>query len=212
MIWGGTQAPGRHGRDDREVCVDIIAEERMELWRELCVGIRKLGASWCLLDFETSGVHRDRDSIIAVFLARLEDGKTVEERAFLIRLEVPLEPWMERLTGISNRDLEQAMPPEDALMELDSIRERFLFLDREFMLPFLDNFYRRYGKEFSHRYLTLDCLLELLDIPPRQQITKLLKALPPPPESWPDLPPENVYLAQLYQLTRGLFYQLEKTE
>ena len=60
--------------------------------------------------------------------------------------------------------------------------------------------------------LTLDCLLEQLGIPAKQRVSKLLEALPRPPESWPDIPPENVYLAERYQLTRALLYRLEETE
>lgn len=68
---------------------------------------------WWLLDFETSGLDRKKDSIIALFLARLEDWKTAEERTILIRPDKLLEPWAKKLTGISNRELEQAMPLEE---------------------------------------------------------------------------------------------------
>lgn len=184
----------------------------MELWWKRDIEVWELGAPWWLLDFETSGLDKEKDSIFALFLARLEDWKTVEERTILIRPEEPLEPWVERLTGISNRDLEQAMPQEDALIELESICGRFLFFNRRFILPFLENFYRRSGKEFSHCYLTVDCLLEQIGISPRQRIVKLLGTVPPPPESWPDVPPENAGMTELYQLTRAVIYQLEKTE
>ena len=41
---------------------------------------------------------------------------------------------------------------------------------------------------------------------------KLLEALPSPSGSWPDAPPESGALAQLHQLTRAIFYQLEETQ
>ncbi len=167
---------------------------------------------WWLLDVETSGLDREKDSIIALRLARLEQLKTVEERTILVQRSEPLSPWAEKLTGISNRDLERALPLEDALTQLEAIQGRFLFLDQRFARPFLENAYRRCGKEFPLRFLTLDCLLEQLGIPARQNSRKLLEALPAPPGSWPDVPPENRHLAQLYQLTRAVFYQLEETQ
>lgn len=184
----------------------------MELWWNHGVEVWELGALWWLLDFETSGLSREKDSIIALFLARLEDWKTAEEQTVLIRPDKPLEPWTENLTGISNLELEQAMPLGDGLIELERVRDRFLILDQRFILPFLENFCRRCGEKFSRCFLTLDCLLEQLGIPAKQKVGKLLEAFPPPPESWPDVPPENVYLAERYQLTRALLYQLEETE
>lgn len=184
----------------------------MELWWNRGVEIWELGAPWWLLDFETSGLDRKKDSIIALFLARLEEWKTSEERTILIRPDKPLEPWAEKLTGISNRELEQAMPLEDGLIELERVRDRFLILDQGFILPFLENFYLRCGEKFSRCFLTLDCLLEQLGIPAKQRVGKLLEALPPPPEFWPDVPPENIYLAELYHLIRALLYRLEETE
>lgn len=165
---------------------------------------------WWLLDVETSGLDRERDSVIALRLARLENLKTVEERTILVRPEEPLTPWAEKLTGISNRELEQGLPLEDALVQLEAVRGCFLFLDRNFTRPFLESAYGRCGREFSLCYLALDCLLEHLGISPRQTVQKLLEALLPPPQSWPDTPPKDTELARLYQLTRALFYQLEE--
>ena len=167
---------------------------------------------WWLLDVETSGLDRERDSVIALRLARLEQLKAVEERTILIRPEKPLTPWAEKLTGISNWDLEQALPLEDALVQLEAVRGCSLFLDRGFTRPFLESAYGRCGREFSLCYLALDCLLEQLGIPSRQGNRKLLEALPSPPRSWPDTPPKDTELARLYQLTRAIFYWLEGTQ
>lgn len=166
---------------------------------------------WWLLDVETSGIHWEKDSIIALRLARLESLKTIEERTILVQPEEPLTPWAEKLTGIDNQDLEQAVPLEDALIQMEIIQGRFIFLDRGFTRPFLESAYGRCGRKFPLDCLTLDCLLERMGIPARQTTKKLLEALPSPPEPWPDVPPENGELARLYQLTCALFYQLEET-
>ena len=107
----------------------------------------------------------------------------------------------------------ETMPLEDALLELERTWGwgRCLILDQGFILPFLESTFDRCGKKFSLGFLPLDCLLEQSGIPAKQRIGKLLEALPPPlDESGPDVPPENVYLAERYQLTRALLYQLEK--
>lgn len=167
---------------------------------------------WWLLDVETSGLDREKDSIIALRLARLEQLKTVEERTILVQPSEPLTPWAEQLTGLSNRELERGLPLEDALTQLEAIQGQVLFLDRGFTCPFLENAYRRCGKEFPLCVLTLDSLLEQLGIPARQNSGKLLEALPAPPGSWPNVLPENRHLVQLYRLTRAVFYQLEEMQ
>ena len=176
------------------------------------VEVWKIGAPWWLLDVETSGLDREKDSVIALRLARLEQMKAVEERTVLVRPEAPLSPWAEKLTGISNRDLEQALPLEDALVQLEAVRGRFLFLDQGFTRPFLENAYGRCGREFPLCFLALDGLLKELGVSPRQKAQKLLEALPAPPKSWPDTPPKDTELARLYQLTRAIFYRLEGTQ
>lgn len=189
-----------------------INSDFMDLWWGRDVEVWEIGAPWWLLDVETSGLDREKDSVIALRLARLEQMKAVEERTVLVRPEAPLSPWAEKLTGISNRDLEQALPLEDALVQLEAVRGRFLFLDQGFTRPFLENAYGRCGREFPLCFLALDGLLEQAEIPPRQMVKRLLEALPSPPESWPDAAPENRQLARLYQLTRAIFYRLEGTQ
>lgn len=174
----------------------------LELW--------DMGAPWWLLDVETSGLNREKDSIIALWLARLEGWDTMEERTVLVRPEEPLSSWAEGLTGISNRDLERAVPLETALAQLDAIRSHIVFLDQGFTRSFLENSYRKCGREPSLRFLALDGLLERVGIKPRQMTKKLLKALPAPPDSLPGVPPENKYLAEMYQLVYALFCRLEE--
>lgn len=190
-----------------------IISDFMDLWwgERDAAEVWELDAPWWLLDVETSGLDREKDSIIALRLAQMEHLETVEERTILVRPAEPLSPWAEKLTGISNRDLERALPLEDALVQLDAVQGRFLFLNQGFTRPFLENAYRKCGMKFSRCCLALDGLLEQLGIRPRQNTQKLLAALPPPPGSWPDVPPENMWLARLYQLTRALFYRLEET-
>lgn len=188
-----------------------IVSDFMDLWwGERNIEVWEIGAPWWLLDVETGGLDREKDSIIALRLARLEQLEAVEERTILVQPEEPLSPWAEQLTGISDRDLERALPLDDALVQLEAVRGCFLFLDQGFTRPFLENAYDRCGMKFSHCCLALDSLLGQLGIPARGNIRKLLETLPAPPESWPDAPPEDMELARLYRLARATFYRFEE--
>lgn len=191
-----------------------IVSDFMDPWwgERNAAEVWELGAPLWLLDVETSGLHWERDSIIALRLARLEGLETTAEQTILVRPKEPLTPQAEALTGISNRELKSAMPLWAALLQMQAGRGPILFLDRGFTQPFLDNAFRGCGQRPSRCFLALDGLLDRLGIRPRKNTQTLLDALPPPPGSWPDVPPEDKWLAQLYQLTRAIFYRLEETQ
>jgi len=162
---------------------------------------------WWLLDVETNGLDRQEDDIISLRLARMESYETVEEREFPVRPRHPSSPWVDRLTGIANRELELAAPLEEALEQLETANDsgHLLLYDRSFVVPFLKNAYDRCGRAFRLDYLPLDDLAEQLGISGPKRIDRLLETLPPPPASWPYTPPRNHYLEQLYQLALVLF-------
>lgn len=166
---------------------------------------------WWLLDAETSGLDRQEDDIIALRLACMEDHKITQERELLIRPRCPLRAWAEGLTGISNQTLEQALPLEEALRELDALDSPFLFLDRDFTLPFLRNACSRCGREFSKPCLLLDRLaVVLLGCSSRQKTEMFLEKLPPP-NGLCGTPPQNPDLRKLYALSLTVFHVLEET-
>ena len=166
---------------------------------------------WWLLDVETSGLNRQEDDIIALRLAFMEDHKITQEREILIRPRRPLRPWAEGLTGISNQTLEQAHPLEEALRELDALDSPFLFLDRDFTLPFLRNAYSRCGREFSKPCLLLDRLAaRFLGCSSRQKTEMFLEKLPPS-NGLCGAPPQNPDLRKLYALSLAVFHVLEET-
>ena len=166
---------------------------------------------WWLLDVETSGLNRQEDDIIALRLACMEDFSITEEREILIRPRQPLSPWAEKLTGIINQALEQALSPDEAVSQLEELDGPFLFLDRDFTLPFLQNAYLRCGREFALPCLLLDRLTAmLLGCSPRQRADAFLKQLPPP-DGLGGMPPHNTDLRKLYELSLAVFRVLEET-
>ena len=169
---------------------------------------------WWLLDVETSGLHAQEDEIIALYLARMENFAAVEERVILIRPKKPLEPHAESLTGISNRDLDQGIPLEDAMGQLKELeRENFLFHDCGFNLPFLERACTQCHIAFKPPCVLLDRLaVLLLRGPDHRRISlktrNLLEQLPDPPASWPNVPPNNWSLRDRYRLALALFGKL----
>lgn len=164
---------------------------------------------WQLLDVETSGLDRQEDDIIALRLSCMEDRQITREREILVRPRRPLRPWAEGLTGISNQTLEQAMPLDEAIGQLEALDAPLLFLDRGFTLPFLQAAYRRCGREFLHPCLLLDRLAALLlGGSPRQRTERFLEKLPPP-DCPRGMPPRDPDLRTLYELSLAAFYALE---
>lgn len=58
---------------------------------------------WWLLDVETSGIDREKDDIIALRLACMEDYNIIQEREILVCPRRPLRRWAERLTACAVR-------------------------------------------------------------------------------------------------------------
>lgn len=166
---------------------------------------------WWLLDAETSGLDRQEDDIIALRLACMENYNVMREREILIRPRRPLRPWAEGLTGISNQTLERALPLEEALRELEALDSPFLFLDRDFTLPFLRNACSRCGREFLKPCLLLHRLAaRLLGCSSRQKTEMFLEKLSPP-NGLCGAPPQNPDLRKLYAHSLAVFHVLEET-
>ena len=122
-----------------------------------------------------------------------------------------LSPWAEKLTGIINQALEQALSPDEAVSQLEELDGPFLFLDRDFTLPFLQNAYLRCGREFALPCLLLDRpTAMLLGCSPRQRADAFLEQLPPP-DGLGGMPPHNTDLRKLYELSLAVFRVLEET-
>lgn len=167
--------------------------------------------SWWLLDVETSGLDRREDDIIALRLACMGDYKITQEREILVRPRRSIRPWAEKLTGITNQDLEQAIFLEEAVSQLEQLNGPFLFLDRDFTMPFLQNAWLRCGRKFALPCLLLDRLAaRLLGCSSRQKEDRFLEQLPSS-EVLGGTPPQDRCLKKLYELSLAGFHALEET-
>lgn len=164
---------------------------------------------WWLLDIETSGLDRQADDITALRLACMENRTILDEREIRVRPRRPLRPWIEQVTGISNQTLEQALPLEEVLRELEKLDGPLLLLDRDFGLPFLRKAFSLGGREFHLPCLLLDRLAALLlGGSPKQKTKRFLEKLPLP-SGWTGSALRDRDLNESYQLALAEFEILE---
>ncbi len=64
-----------------------------------------LDGSFVVLDLETTGLSKDQNKIIEIGAIKVEDGKVVGEFSELVDPKVPINPYIRKLTSISDDDV-----------------------------------------------------------------------------------------------------------
>ncbi len=118
-------------------------------------------ATFTVLDLETTGSVIGVDEIIEIGLVRLRGGKVIDRFETLVWSDRTIPPWVARLTGIANSDLEGAPTFSDVAEELSALLVDNVFVahDIRFDLPFLRWEFARRG--LVHPPVTGLCTLEL---------------------------------------------------
>lgn len=95
--------------------------------------------TYVVLAMETTGLVAGRDHILEVAMERYEDGRLIGRFHTLLRQAAPLSPQVTALTGLTDADLEGALPPQEAAgRTADFLGDRPLVLhNAAFVLPFL---------------------------------------------------------------------------
>lgn len=126
-------------------------------------------AEFAVVDLETTGSVIGVDEIIEIGLCIMRGGKAVETFSTLVWSDRPIPPWVARLTGIRNDDLEGAPTFSDIAERLACLLDGRVFVahDIRFDLPFL-------RWEFARRGIALPAVTGLCTL----QLSRLL---------WPDL-------------------------
>ena len=96
-------------------------------------------ATFAVVDLETTGSVIGVDEIIEIGLVLVRGGQVVDRFETLVWSDRIIPPWVARLTGISNADLEGAPTFSDVAEELQSFLMDSVFVahDIRFDLPFL---------------------------------------------------------------------------
>jgi ATP-dependent DNA helicase DinG len=96
-------------------------------------------ATFVVVDLETTGSVIGVDEIIEIGAVVLRGGRIIDEFESLIWSDRKIPPWVARLTGISNDDLEGAPTFSDVAEQLHEMIDGCVFVahDIRFDLPFL---------------------------------------------------------------------------
>lgn len=105
--------------------------------------------SFCVFDLETTGGNHHSDKIIEIGLVKVENFKIVDEIAFLVKPEVHIPEFIQKLTSIKDSDVDSAPVIEDVIDEIlkfmgDSI---LVAHNTSFDIPFFNSVLKRLGKE-----------------------------------------------------------------
>ncbi len=96
-------------------------------------------ATYAVVDLETTGSVIGVDEIIEIGLVQVKRGKVVQKMETMVWSDRTIPPWVARLTGIRNEDLEGAPTFSDIAEDLFGLLEGHVFVahDIRFDLPFL---------------------------------------------------------------------------
>jgi DNA polymerase III epsilon subunit family exonuclease len=126
-----------------------------------CMRRRLDEAVFAVVDLETTGSVIGVDEIIEIGVVVVQGGRIARSYETLVWTDRPIPPWVARLTGINNSDLEGAPTISDVAEELTTLLDGTMFVahDIRFDLPFLSWEFARRG--LARPAVTGLCTLQL---------------------------------------------------
>lgn len=105
--------------------------------------------SFCVFDLETTGGNHQSDKIIEIGLVKVENLKIVDQKSFLIKPEMHIPDFIQKLTSIKEADVFDAPLIEDVIDEiLEFMGDSILVAhNTSFDVPFFNSVLRRLGRE-----------------------------------------------------------------
>ena len=105
--------------------------------------------SFCVFDLETTGGNQNADKIIEIGLVRIEKLQITAQKSFLIKPEVHIPDFIQKLTNIKEADVQTAPLIEEVIDEvLEFMGESILVAhNTSFDIPFFNSVLLRIGKE-----------------------------------------------------------------
>jgi DNA polymerase-3 subunit alpha (Gram-positive type) len=105
--------------------------------------------SFCVFDLETTGGNQNTDKIIEIGLVKIESLKIIASKSFLIKPEVPIPDFIQKLTNIKEADVQNSPLIEEVIDEiLEFMGEAILVAhNTSFDIPFFNSVLVRLGRE-----------------------------------------------------------------
>lgn len=104
--------------------------------------------SFCAFDLETTGGNLEKDKIIEIGMVKISNLKIVEEKSFLINPEIKIPDFIQKLTSIGPKDIEEAPRIEEVIDEVLTFMGDSVLIahNTSFDVPFFDSVLKRAGK------------------------------------------------------------------
>ena len=171
---------------------------------------RTWDTGWWLLDMETDGLRPESAHITVLRLAYMEGFKIQETKEIYIHTGHPIPPGVERLTGITEQQLDEyGVPLEEAVAHLKSLSDKapFLLDGHQFHVPFLRRAFSKCGLEFDLSCLYLSGIACcIFGYALERRTDKLLDKISVPPL---ETEPREPWLRKLYRLAIAVFHELD---
>jgi len=122
-------------------------------------------SSYVVLDFETTGLDAQKDSIIEVGAILVDRGKIAEKMETLVHCQRNIPPEITQLTGIKNEHLEkEGISLDDAICRLWDLSEEFPFVcyHAPFEKAFLTEACSKTAQRFDNRFIDVLQFAKLL--------------------------------------------------
>lgn len=105
--------------------------------------------SFCVFDLETTGGNHNSDKIIEIGLVKIEKLKIVDQKSFLIKPEMQIPDFIQKLTSIKESDVNDAPVIEDVIDEILAFMGDSILVahNTSFDVPFFNSVLRRLGKD-----------------------------------------------------------------
>lgn len=112
-------------------------------------------STFAFVDIETTGISNRLDRIIELAILRVENGKLKKSFKTLVNPNVSIPPFIEDLTGISQKDLKKAPEFSDIQDKVMDLLEDTVFVahNARFDYNFVKEEFRRHGVLFSAKQL-----------------------------------------------------------
>lgn len=118
-----------------------------------------------VFDLETTGGNQKSDKIIEIGLVKIQNLEITEEVSYLIKPEIKIPDFIQKLTGIKQDDVENAATIEEVIDEILKMMGDSILVahNTSFDIPFFNSVLKRLGKpELTNKSLCTNLMTKYL--------------------------------------------------